>query len=563
MTRKFSSPFLFALACIISCSLAFDAAAASKKKAPAKKAAAKASTKDKRGRASKTNERASSRKDTGKKNAVKAGRNNKPTRAEQRAAARQERRDKRASRNERAQKSAKDTRKMSRRERLLEARREAERRRREAAERARQAAIARALYLARIRAQDQAYRDETVANIAKDDTTGEDLEVRRVALQALEGKAGTVVVMEPKSGRVLTVVNQDWAIRKSFKPCSTIKLVTGLAGLTEKVIDPVQTVNIGTGSFRLDLTDSLALSNNGYFQKVGGEVGFDKMMEYARKMGLGQPTGINYPFESPGRLPVFKQGWSVNRMSSHGDDIEVTPIQLANMASAIANGGKLLVPHLPRTPEENVKFKREVRREVDVPQDHMQRLLPGMIGAVNYGTAKRSYDPMMTVAGKTGSCIEQSAQRPWVGLFTSYAPVHDPKLAISVVLRGSGARGKYASAVAGDIYRNLHQKLGIKPGSVPALAKELIAPRPKIDPRQAELVSDEEKDEEATEATEADAYVVSESNNAPAQTQTTGVDSSVQKTAKTYQRPANATPAPAAQNPGNGSARPRRVSPEN
>jgi cell division protein FtsI/penicillin-binding protein 2 len=194
---------------------------------------------------------------------------------------------------------------MSRRERMQEARREAERRRREAAERARQIAIARAIALARQRAADQALRDETAANIAKDETTGEDLEVRRAALDALGDKAGTVVVMNPKTGQVYTVVNQDWGLRRGFKPCSTTKLVTGLAGLSEHVIDPVQTINIGTSSYSLDLTDSLAFSNNGYFQRVGGQVGFDKMMEYARKLGLGEPTGINFPGESPGRLPVF------------------------------------------------------------------------------------------------------------------------------------------------------------------------------------------------------------------------------------------------------------------
>jgi hypothetical protein len=71
--------------------------------------------------------------------------------------------------------------------------------------------------------------------------------------------------MNPKTGQVYTVVNQDWGLRRGFKPCSTIKLVTGLAGLNEHVIDPVQTVNIGTSSFSLDLTDSLAYSNNGYY----------------------------------------------------------------------------------------------------------------------------------------------------------------------------------------------------------------------------------------------------------------------------------------------------------
>ncbi|HZB44999.1 MAG TPA: penicillin-binding transpeptidase domain-containing protein [Pyrinomonadaceae bacterium] len=576
MTRKFPSPFVLALAFVFTLSLATAEAFASKKKkaAPAKATAAK-TAKGKKGAAAK-NERASSRRETARqKNAAKAGRD-KRSRAEERASARNAR-DRRSSRSERAEKNKrndrrddarKDNRRMSRRERLLEARREAERRRREAAERARQAAIARALYLARIRAMDQGFRDETVANILKDDTTGEDPEVRRVAVQALGERAGTVVVMEPKSGRVLTVVNQDWALRKGFKPCSTIKLVTGLAGLNEKVIDPVQTVNIGEGTFRLDLTDSLAFSNNGYFQKVGGEVGFEKMMEYARKMGLGQPTGINHPFESPGKLPVFKQGWSTNRMSSHGDDIEVTAVQLANMASAIANGGKLLVPHLPRTPQESVNFKREVKREIDVPQEHVQRLVPGMIGAVNYGTAKRAQDPLQTVAGKTGSCIEQSAQRPWVGLFTSYAPVHEPKLAVAVILRSSGARGKWASAVAGEIYRNLHHRFGIRPGSAPVLADEKLAPsRPKIDARAAALLSDEEKEDEANEATAADAYVVSESNGA--QSRTTGAPSNVQKTARTIERNAPALAVPATRAPAleekttNGMGRPRRVTPQN
>ncbi|MGB8509383.1 MAG: penicillin-binding transpeptidase domain-containing protein, partial [Pyrinomonadaceae bacterium] len=438
-------------------------------------------------------------------------------------------------------------------------------------ERARQAAIARAIAIARQRAADQALRDEAAANILKDDTTGEDLEVRRAAVEALGNRAGTVVVMDPKTGRVYTVVNQEWAIHRGFKPCSTTKLVTGLAGLSEHVIDPAQTVNIGLSSFSLDLTDSLAFSNNGYFQRVGGEVGFDHMMEYARKLGLGQPTGINYAAESPGRLPVFKQGYAVNHMSSHGDDIEITPVQLANLASTIANGGHLLTPHLPRTPEENVKFKREERREAGIPQENLQRMLPGMIGAVNYGTAKLAYDATQTIAGKTGSCIGQGS---WLGLFTSFAPVHDPKLAIAVVTRGSGERGKYAAGVAGKVYRALNTRFGVRPGSTgtPMLATDMLAPRPHIDPRKAAVIADEEREDEAS----GDAFVVSEANGAATSVQNnaTGAgQSNVQKTAKTYQRPANTSPRTtptmmqSAPQPEQKAAplaeRPRRVTPDN
>ena len=169
------------------------------------------------------------------------------------------------------------------------------------AEAARQAAIARQ------RAIDEGLRNEVQADIAKDNTVGEDLEVRKAAIQALGNTAGTVVVMDPKTGRVYTVINQEWGLRRGFKPCSTIKLVTGVAGLCEKVIAPVETVADG-GRYRIDLTDALAYSNNSYFQNVGGQVGFDKMVTYARELGLGEKTGINYVNEYTGRVPLFKSG---------------------------------------------------------------------------------------------------------------------------------------------------------------------------------------------------------------------------------------------------------------
>jgi membrane peptidoglycan carboxypeptidase len=572
MTPKFRFPRIALALSFILLFVAASAEAAAKKpaarKAPAK-AAAKAPARSKRG----GREAASSRKES------------RSSKRERAAEARQGKNDRRGSKSERAERkgkkgraeeradargSKKDSRKVSRRERMAAARAEAERRRREAAERARQIALA----IARRRAADQALKDETATNIAKDETTGEDLSVRRVALDALGDRAGTVVVMNPKTGQVYTVVNQDWGLRRGFKPCSTIKLVTGLAGLNEHVIDPVQTVNIGTSSFSLDLTDSIAYSNNAYFQRVGGQVGFPKMMEYARKLGLGEPTGINHSFESPGRLPVFKEGYAVNHMSSHGDDIEVTAIQLARMASAIANGGKLLVPHLPRTPEENVKFKREVKRDVNIPEDNLRRMLPGMIGAVSYGTARRAAAPAWTIAGKTGTCTGQGSK---LGLFTSYGPVHDPQLAVSVILRNSGMSGPKAAAVAGDVYRRLvfEARFAPKPNSQPMLANDMLAPRPHIDPRKAAEVSDEEKDDDAADATaggnankaDGDAYVVSTADeNASGSTQRPAL----QKTSKPYERPAApaATPAPRSTNnntaapaPATGGAeRPRRVS---
>ena len=118
-------------------------------------------------------------------------------------------------------------------------------------------------------ALDKAMRDEVQWFISKDYISGEYPEVRRVAQNAIGNHAGTVLVMDPVTGRVYSMVNQEWALRRGFKPCSTIKLVTGVAGLSENAIPQVDTVGDG---FRLDLTSALAHSDNGFFQQVGTKI---------------------------------------------------------------------------------------------------------------------------------------------------------------------------------------------------------------------------------------------------------------------------------------------------
>ncbi|MEP7077296.1 MAG: penicillin-binding transpeptidase domain-containing protein, partial [Acidobacteriota bacterium] len=171
------------------------------------------------------------------------------------------------------------------------------------AERRREEAIRRAAALAEQRRREEAariarerklafergLRTTTVENISKDNTDGEDLRVRQAAVDALGSRAGTVVVMEAQTGKVVTIVNQDWAIRNGFKPCSTIKLVTGVAGLNENAIDGEGNVS----NVRMKLDDAIAFSNNAYFQRVGSNLGGSKMTSYARTLGLGEPTGIN------------------------------------------------------------------------------------------------------------------------------------------------------------------------------------------------------------------------------------------------------------------------------
>lgn len=343
---------------------------------------------------------------------------------------------------------------LTRRERAAEMRRVAGRNRRALLEARRRAEAARRAAIARQMAIDKAMRDEVQAYISKDDLSGEDPEVRRVAVNALGNHAGTVVVMDPMTGRVYSIVNQEWALRRGFKPCSTIKLVTGVAGLSENAIPQIDTVGDG---YRIDLTSALAHSDNPFFQTVGTKIGSEKMVSYARELGLGEKTGINVPFEFAGKLPEIKIGTIERRMFSHADGFEVTPLQLGTLVSAMANGGRLLVPQIPHSTKEQNKMSVKVRRQLPITADVWQRMVPGMVGAVNYGSGRKAYDPTQTVAGKTGTCIGENG---WVGLFTSYAPLANPRLAVVVIAQGTDGRRHFPVAVAGEIYRQLNHRFG-------------------------------------------------------------------------------------------------------
>ncbi|MGH9945749.1 MAG: penicillin-binding transpeptidase domain-containing protein [Pyrinomonadaceae bacterium] len=352
----------------------------------------------------------------------------------------------------------------------------AEQRRREEAAR-----IARERRLAFLRG----LKTETQANIIKDQTEGEDLRIREAAVEASGDRAGTVVVMESQTGKIVTMVNQDWAIRNSFKPCSTIKLVTGVAGVNENVITDDGAIAGDASSLTLD--SALAYSKNPYFQRVGSKVGSTKMVEYARELGLGQKTGINADGETPGRVPY---GNNNLRIYSHGDDFEVTPLQLAVLVSALSNGGKKVVPHISKPKVERAGYRPQFNGSIGIPQEKFENLLPGMMGAAEYGTARRGVDPSLGIAGKTGSCIGGGS---WVGLFASVAPVENPKYAVVVITRGDGERGRYAAGVAHRIYRELAPRITRDLTRYAAL-KHQTAPS-NIDSQTAD--ADEEDDDDA------------------------------------------------------------------
>jgi hypothetical protein len=300
---------------------------------------------------------------------------------------------------------------------------------------------------------DDLLRSEAVSNIANDNFENEDLEVRRIAIESLGSHAGTIVVLEPNSGRVLAMVNQTWAFRKSFKPCSTVKLISAIAGLKSNVIDDEG--KIKNSFFPMDLTNSIAFSNNSYFQHVGANTGHSKFVTTARQLGFGEPTGVNANGEVGGKLPQFRFGSEIYRQYSHGDDFEVTALQLAVLVSNITNGGKSGIPKIAKNATEIASSIKLIRREINISANIFDKVIPGMMGAVNFGTAQNSSDSSANIIGKTGSCIEDGT---WLGLFASASSAVNPKLVVVVITKGSQERGSVASDIAGKIYRGLRNR---------------------------------------------------------------------------------------------------------
>jgi penicillin-binding protein 2 len=294
----------------------------------------------------------------------------------------------------------------------------------------------------------------------KDDiATNDDPVIREIALNALGREKGSVVAVDPSNGRILAIVNQKMAFSSGFEPCSTIKPFIALAGLSEGVITRDTMIEVNRRRY-MDLTEAMAHSNNNYFQEVGTRLGFDRVIKYDSMFGLGQRVGYNIPEEQPGSLPSHPPLFGgVARMSSFGASIRITPFQLASLVSMLANGGTQYYLQYPRTEAERLSFTPRVREQFDI-QPLIPDIREGMLAAVLYGTAKRSYDPYGEQAlGKTGTCNDEGVGGR-LGWFASYADQANPKIVIVVLLHG-GARiitGPHASEIAGRIYHNLYQR---------------------------------------------------------------------------------------------------------
>ena len=314
------------------------------------------------------------------------------------------------------------------------------------------------------------YSVPTYTNPTQDDVAAyDDAVVREAAVEALGRRNGSVVAVDPNSGRILSVVNQKLAFSAGFQPCSTIKPVIALAALEQNVITRDTMIKVSRRHF-MNLTEAMARSNNSFFEELGRRMGFETVSRYARQLGLGELAGYAIPEEHPGAFPVEPpENGGVARMSSFGEGIQITPLQLASLVSAFANGGTLHYLQYPRTPEERQLFAPRVKRRLNI-EYLLPELREGMLAAVLYGTARSSWDsdgdPML---GKTGTCSQNGSRLGW---FVSYADQLHPRIVLVVLLRGgSSVSGPTAAEIAGRIYQRLRERQFFaehRPGAVPS-----------------------------------------------------------------------------------------------
>ena len=302
------------------------------------------------------------------------------------------------------------------------------------------------------------YASSFASDITDDDNiAGEDPVVRQAAIDALGSMNGTVLAIEPTSGRILAMVNQKLALSSGAQPCSTIKLSVALAALSEGIITKETEVRLG-GRSHMNLTLALAHSNNAYFEALGRQLGFDKVAHYAHMYGLGERAGYHITGEQLGTYPeeeISSKLGGVGRMCSFGEGVSMTPLQLGALVTAIANGGTMYYLQHPGTAAEVANFQPIVKRHLDIA-GLIPEISDGMAGAVEYGTARRLLANFNEeeVLGKTGTCSHAGTRYGW---FASYANTNFGRVVVVVFLEGGRPTfGPKAAEIAGRMYHNLY-----------------------------------------------------------------------------------------------------------
>jgi penicillin-binding protein 2 len=343
-----------------------------------------------------------------------------------------------------------------------------------------------------------------------------DLDYQQAAQRQLENKVGAVVVMDPRSGEILAMASSpaydpnlfarrlrpdDWtrlvtdplkplqnrAIQNPMSPGSTFKIVMAIAGLSEHVIDqnttfycPGSAVFYGRrfrcwrpeGHGAVNVRTALKNSCDVFFYNVGQRLGIERIAKYARLFGFGQLSGIDIPGEKEGLVPdaawsqkVRKQPWYLGETISVAigqGPILTTPLQLAVMTAAVANGVRRPVPHLAQAAQAPVSVNGIAKNVWGPVREGLQMV-------VDTGTGHNAYVPGLAIGGKTGSVqviayhsrikyTEQAFETRDHAWFTSFAPVADPQIVVSVFIEHGGAGSVAAAPVAKGIYEEFARK---------------------------------------------------------------------------------------------------------
>jgi len=276
-----------------------------------------------------------------------------------------------------------------------------------------------------------------------------DVAIGEASRRALGSTAGSVVALDPRSGRLIALVNPRYGLFNAYQPCSVFKVVVAIAGLSEGIVMPESTYhcvrgcNTWPGHGPIDLRRALAVSCNTYFEAIGEQLGYSTVQKYAHLLGLGSPSGINLTGEAGGRVPATVKPSFVGHLSSHAAGVTTSAVQLAVLLSATVNGGIVYQPQVG--PAEGFVSKERWRLP---PGTVLGGLADGFVSAVNEGSATAAFDPDIVVGGKTGSCAS-------LGWFASYAPADKPEVVIVVFVKHGN--GHLASAIAGRIYQDLYR----------------------------------------------------------------------------------------------------------
>jgi cell division protein FtsI (penicillin-binding protein 3) len=341
------------------------------------------------------------------------------------------------------------------------------------------------------------------------------------AVMATSGAEGAeALVMDPNTGEILAMAVRpafdpnrvgsyapedlrNRLITDPYEPGSTLKVFLAASALDEHVVtlDEVIDCEEGTLSLRggdlhdhkpmgeLTFAEVLTHSSNIGAAKVGMRLGADRLYAALRNFGFGRRTGIELPGESPGVLVPVRR-WSGRSLPSVsiGQELMVTPLQLATAASAVANGGWLMRPHLVKEvhgPDGNAVTAPEPLRRVVSAETaaRLRRALVGVTGAD--GTAPDAAVPGYLVAGKTGTAQKAAedhrgyARGKYVASFVGMVPADAPRLVILVVVDEPKGR-YYGGSVAGPVFRAIAAPvlayLGVPPETARTLTLASAAP---------------------------------------------------------------------------------------